>query len=99
MIKNATMKHLYVHYLLHLHVLKLKNMIVISPTELRTNLKKYLDLAKKERVVIQRGRTEMFELVKRERIEDSEISDLNRAITGDELLERVIPRIEKLFEK
>lgn len=91
--------HLYVHYLLHLYVIKLKDMIVISPTELRTNLKKYLDLANEERVVIQRGRTEMFELVKKEHIEDSEISDLKRAITGEELLARVIPRIEKLFDK
>ena len=74
-------------------------MIVISPTELRTNLKKYLNLAKGERIVIQRGRTEIFELVKRERIDDYKANDLQRAITGEELLERVIPRIEKLFNK
>ena len=30
-------------------------MIVINPTELRTNQKKYFDLAEKERVVIKRG--------------------------------------------
>ena len=74
-------------------------MLVISPTELRSNLKKYLDLAQDERIVIQRGRTEMFELVKRERIEDSEVNDLKRAISGEELLERVTPHIEKLFNK
>jgi len=74
-------------------------MIVISPAELRSNLKKYLDLADKEKIIIQRGRTEMFELVKKERIEETIVSDLDRAITGDELLKRVIPRIEKLFDK
>ena len=30
-------------------------MIVINPTELRTNQKKYFDLAEKERVVVKRG--------------------------------------------
>ncbi|MDR1154768.1 MAG: type II toxin-antitoxin system Phd/YefM family antitoxin [Bacteroidales bacterium] len=45
-------------------------MIVISPTELRNNFKKYFDLANKERVIIQRGTAEIFELVKRERIDD-----------------------------
>ena len=75
-------------------------MIVISPTELRNNLKKYLDLATAEKVVIQRGDAEVFELVKRvSPTEDSDTNDLKRAITGDELLGRVIPRIEKLFDK
>ena len=75
-------------------------MIVISPTELRNNLKKYLDLATAEKVVIQRGDAEVFELVKRVLpTEDSDANDLKRAITGNELLERVIPRIEKLFDK
>ena len=45
-------------------------MVVISPGELRRNLKKYLDLADKERVIIQRGKTETFELRKWERISD-----------------------------
>lgn len=45
-------------------------MIVISPTEFRNNFKKYFDVADKERVIIQRGTAEIFELVKRERIED-----------------------------
>jgi len=35
-------------------------MLVISSAELRNNMKKYLDLAKDETVVIQRGRTETF---------------------------------------
>ncbi|MFA6403724.1 MAG: hypothetical protein WCX31_19165 [Salinivirgaceae bacterium] len=37
-------------------------MIVISATELRTNQKKYFDLAEKERVMIKRGR-KIIELV------------------------------------
>lgn len=45
-------------------------MIVISPSELRGNLKKYLDLAEKERVIIQSGKKETFELRKTERISE-----------------------------
>ena len=45
-------------------------MIVISPSELRGNLKKYLDLAEKERIIVQRGKSEMFELKKQERISE-----------------------------
>ncbi|TCK85089.1 type II toxin-antitoxin system Phd/YefM family antitoxin [Albibacterium bauzanense] len=50
-------------------------MIVISPSELRGNLKKYLDLAENERIIIQRGKTETFELRKRERISDDPYFD------------------------
>ena len=47
-------------------------MIVISPSELRGNLMKYLDLAEKERINIQRGKSEMFELKKQERISEDD---------------------------
>lgn len=50
-------------------------MIVISPSELRGNLKKYLDLAEKERIVIQRGKTETFELRKRDRVSEDPFFD------------------------
>ena len=50
-------------------------MIVISPSELRGNLKKYLDLAEKERIIIQRGKSEMFELKKQERISEDNYFD------------------------
>jgi len=50
-------------------------MIVISPSELRGNLKKYLDLAEKELVVIQRGKKETFELRKTERISEDSFFD------------------------
>ena len=47
-------------------------MIIISPSELSGNLKKYLDLAEKERIIIQRGKSEMFELKKQERISEDD---------------------------
>ncbi len=72
-------------------------MRVISSSELRNNMKKYLDLAATEQIIIQRGRKETFVLQKQEYIEPDE--DLDRAITSKELLGRVIPRIEKMFEK
>lgn len=50
-------------------------MIVISPSELRGNLKKYLDMAEKERIVIQRGKKETFELRKTEPISDDSFFD------------------------
>ena len=50
-------------------------MIVISPSELRGNLKKYLDMAEKERIVIQRGKTETFELRRTERISEDPFFD------------------------
>ena len=50
-------------------------MIVISPSELRGKLKKYLDLAEKERIIIQRGKSEMFELKKQVRIREDEYFD------------------------
>jgi len=37
-------------------------MRVISSSELRNNMKKYLDLAMNEKIVIQRGRNETFVL-------------------------------------
>lgn len=47
-------------------------MIAISTTELRNNLRKYLDLAKVQRVVIQCGKNETFELVPGERMSDGD---------------------------
>jgi len=72
-------------------------MLVISSAELRNNMKKYLDLAKTQQVVIQRGKTETFVLSEERYLSPDE--DLARAITAEQLLGRVIPRIEKMFEK
>jgi len=72
-------------------------MIVISSAELRNNMKKYLDIAKKEKVIIQRGKTETFVLTKEEYLEADE--DFARAITMDELLARVKEDIHKMFKE
>jgi hypothetical protein len=70
-------------------------MVVVNSAELRSSMKKYLNVAATETVAIQRGETETFALSKQERTPD----DLSRAITGDELLRRLIPRLEKLSQK
>ncbi|HBB00005.1 MAG: hypothetical protein A2W86_00130 [Bacteroidetes bacterium GWD2_45_23] len=60
-------------------------MKVISSAELRNNMKKYLDTARTETVVIQRGRTETFVLTKQDNLPE----DLNRAISMDDAILRV----------
>ena len=72
-------------------------MRVISSAELRNNMKKYLDLAREERIIIQRGKNETFILTNEQHLEPDE--DLASAITAEELLKRVIPRLEKMFKK
>ncbi|MDR0733493.1 MAG: hypothetical protein LBF08_05490 [Dysgonamonadaceae bacterium] len=71
-------------------------MVVISPTELRAEQKKYLDLAEKEDVVIKRGQKLIHLVVKERTITDE---DLRRGITGEELKRRMHKRIDKLFDK
>ena len=72
-------------------------MLVISSAELRNNMKKYLDLAKDETVVIQRGRTETFVLSRQERL--SPDAHLASAITADELLIGIEEDIKKMFSR
>ncbi len=67
-------------------------MIVISPSELRGNLKKYLDLAETERIVIQRGKKETFELRKRDRVSEDPFFDNP---TNIEAIEQGISDIRK----
>lgn len=59
-------------------------MRTISPSELRNNMEKYLDLAVKEKIVIQRGGNETFVLTREQYLEPDD--DLRRAITAEELL-------------
>lgn len=73
-----------------------KCMVIISSAELRNNMKKYLDIAKTEKVVIQRGRNETFVLVAQNNAADE---DLRRAITVDEVLERVREGLNDMFER
>ena len=71
-------------------------MVVISSAELRNNMKKYLDLARTERVVIQRGRDESFVLVAQNNAPEA---DLARAITVDDVIERVREGLTEMFER
>lgn len=71
-------------------------MVIISSAELRNNMKKYLDIAKSEKVVIQRGKNETFVLVA-QNVNSNE--DLSRAITVDEVLARVREGLNEMFER
>ena len=70
-------------------------MKVISSAELRNNIKKYLDTARTETVVIQRGKTETFVLIK----QDSLPEDFIRAIPLNEAISRVEEGMKKIVEK
>lgn len=59
-------------------------MRVISPSELRDNMQKYLDLAGDEKIVIQRDGNETFILTREDYLEPDE--DLRRAVSVQELL-------------
>lgn len=72
-------------------------MRVISSSELRNNMKKYLDLAIEEKIVIQRGRNETFVLTREEYLEPDE--DLRRAISAEELLVGIEGDIRKAYRK
>ena len=61
-------------------------MVVISSAELRSNMKKYLDIAKTEQVLIQRRKNETFVLVAQQNPVEY---DLSRAITVDEVVAKV----------
>ena len=71
-------------------------MVIISSAELRNNMKKYLDIAKNEKVVIQRGRNETFVLVAQNNATDD---DLARAITVDYVLAKVREGLTEMFER
>ena len=71
-------------------------MVVISSAELRNNMKKYLDLARSERVIIQRGRDESFVLIAQNNAPEA---DLARAITVDDVIERVREGLTEMFER
>ena len=71
-------------------------MVIISSAELRGNMKKYLDIARNEQVVIQRGKNETFILS----AQHNHINyDLARAVTVDEVIEKVRERLTEMFEK
>ena len=67
-------------------------MVVISSAELRS----YLDIAKSEQVLIQRGKNETFVLTAQQNPVEY---DLERAITVDEVLAKVREGLTELFER
>ena len=71
-------------------------MVIISSAELRNNMKKYLDIAKTEKVIIQRGRNESFVLVAQNTVAGE---DLDRAITVNEVIARVREGLNEMFER
>jgi len=70
-------------------------MKVISSAELRDNIKKYLDTARTETVVIQRGRNETFVLTRQESLPE----DLIRAISMDEAILQIESGMRKIAEQ
>ena len=71
-------------------------MIVISPTELRAEQKKYFELAEKEQVIVKRGST-LIELVVKQRVISAE--DLKNGVSVEEVKRQVHNHIDKLFDK
>ncbi len=69
-------------------------MIVISPTELRSQQKKYLELAEKERVVVKRG-NKLIHLVVSDRVITD--NDLKNGISSKELKNRVFKHVDTVF--
>lgn len=70
---------------------------LVSSSDFRKNQKKYLELAKRERVVItQRGTNDIFELVKVKKIESN---NLQRAITAEELLAGIEADIREIYRQ
>lgn len=72
-------------------------MLVISSAELRNNMRKYLDLAKTQQIVIQRGKTETFVLSEERYLTPDE--DFHRAISLEEFKEGAKKHIRTLFSQ
>lgn len=83
-------------------------MLIISMREFRANQGKYLGLINEGEEVILKSRengsfaltpvSEFTTLVPKEYVLEPD-DDLKRAITGEQLLEKLVPRVEKLFDK
>ncbi|MBP5559661.1 MAG: hypothetical protein J6X71_07830 [Bacteroidales bacterium] len=59
-------------------------------------MKKYLDIARKEQVLIQRGKNETFVLTAQQNPVEY---DLARAVTVDEVIAKVREGLTEMFEK
>ncbi|MDD3788949.1 MAG: hypothetical protein PHO94_09705 [Petrimonas sp.] len=83
-------------------------MVVVSSREFRDNQKTYLDkIDAGAEILLQRGKTKTYRItrvdeddtvVKKEDILTPD-NDLVNAITAEELLNRLIPRLEKMLAK
>lgn len=68
-------------------------MIIVSQSEFRENIKKYLNLTASERVIItQRGTNEVIELVRKERVEEQYLS-------SSDFIKRVHAEIDKFPDR
>ena len=72
-------------------------MIVISSTELRNNTEKYLDIAKTQKVVIQRDGADTFVLTQESYLYPDE--DFHRAISMEDFRNGAKEHIRKLYSK
>jgi hypothetical protein len=81
---------------LSLYIINYTIMVIVSSSELRNNMNRYLDLATTEPIVIQRGRTETFVLQTERHLAPD--ADLSRAITMDELLIGVKEDLRTMFK-
>ena len=59
-------------------------------------MKKYLDIARREQVLIQRGKNETFVLTAQQNLVEY---DLARAVTVDEVIAKVREGLTEMFEK
>ena len=71
-------------------------MVVISPTKLRNEQKKYLEIAEKELVVIKRG-DKLIHLVVKERTITDE--DIKNSLTREELMQGVREDIQEIYSR
>lgn len=71
-------------------------MIIISPTDLRNQQKKYLELAETQKVVVKRG-DKLIHLVVHDRVISDE--DLKRGINGEELMDLVRKDVKEIFNR
>jgi antitoxin (DNA-binding transcriptional repressor) of toxin-antitoxin stability system len=81
-------------------------MLIISSREFRDNQASYLDRVDNgEEILLQRGKNKSYKIVPISEVDTvinkeyilSPDEDLKRGITSEELLNRLKPRIEKLF--
>lgn len=83
-------------------------MLIISSREFRDNQASYFDRVDEgEEILVQRGKNRAYKIIavaEEDTIVNKEHillpdGDLHRAITAEELLDRLIPRIENLINK